>query len=175
MMHAFDLKIFYSLYNLSGHAAWSDWLIICVAEYIPYGIIMAVVCGAFFAWRSKRNKQALGYSLALFSGIVARGLAGVIRFFYHHARPFVTLHLTSLFPENSYSFPSGHAIFYFALAAGVYQVNKKFGRVLYVLAFFIGLARIAAGVHYPFDILAGAVFGILIAKVIFWLHKRYWK
>ena len=171
-MHALDLKIFYSLFNLSGYAPWSDWLIVCIAEYIPYAIIAAIAVAAFFSWRSKRNKEALGYSLALLSGFVARLVAGGIRFFYHHARPFVSLHLTPLFPENSYSFPSGHAIFYFALAAGVYQVNKKFGRVLYILAVFIGLARIAAGVHYPSDILAGAVLGILTTYTVCKLKDR---
>ena len=168
-MHALDLSIFYSLYHLSGHSMWSDWLIVCIAEYIPYVIIVAVVYAAYQAWRSKKKKEVLGYSLALLSGIVARGVAGLIRFFYHHPRPFVSLHLISLFPENSYSFPSGHAIFYFALASGVYQVNKRFGRILYGLAFLIGLARVAAGVHYPSDILAGAILGVLIAKTLFGL------
>lgn len=171
-MHVLDLRIFYTLYNLTGHAAWTDWFIIAIAEYIPNLMIAGVVYAIYKAWRSKRIIEAKGYALALMSGLLGRAITGIIRLFYHHLRPFVALHLTPLFPENSYSFPSGHAIFFFALAAGVYQVNKKFGRVLYVLAFFMGLARIAAGVHYPSDIVTGGILGVLIAKMCFWCIKK---
>ena len=67
------------------------------------------------------------------------------------------------------SFPSSHSIFVFAIATSLYLAGyKPLGIVLFILAIFIGFARVAAGVHYPSDILAGAFFGILAA----WLVQR---
>ncbi|MGC8651416.1 MAG: phosphatase PAP2 family protein, partial [Minisyncoccia bacterium] len=66
-------------------------------------------------------------------------------------------------PESGWSFPSGHATFFFALAAAVYLYNKKWGRGLFLAALIITLSRIIVGVHYPSDILGGMVIGMIVA------------
>jgi len=61
---------------------------------------------------------------------------------------------------SSYSFPSGHAATAFAAAAllnGLYAGRLRF---LYFLAFWVALSRVYIGVHYPADVLAGALLGI---------------
>jgi undecaprenyl-diphosphatase len=45
---------------------------------------------------------------------------------------------------------------------------RTLGIVLYILAIVVGIARISAGVHYPVDIIAGSLFGIIAA----WLVQR---
>lgn len=171
-MYSIDLSIFYSLFNLSGQAQWSDWLIVALAEYLPYLIMIAVAVAVFRAWQRELKSNVTGYILAIVSGGISRGIVELIRFFYHHPRPPVALGITSLFPETSYSFPSGHAVFFFGLAMGVYFINKRFGILLFILSIFIGLARISAGVHWPSDILGGAVLGILVSIVIFKLWNQ---
>lgn len=67
------------------------------------------------------------------------------------------------------SFPSSHTIFAFAIATSVCMAGyKKLGVFLYFLALLIGLSRIAAGVHYPSDVIGGMVLGIFAA----WLVQR---
>jgi undecaprenyl-diphosphatase len=62
------------------------------------------------------------------------------------------------------SFPSDHAVLFFALATGMYFVNRKLGILLYLHAFFvICLPRIFLGIHFPTDILGGALLGIALA------------
>src|SRR5690606_36219298 len=62
-----------------------------------------------------------------------------------------------------------HAALFFALATGVYFLNKRLGLValLYAL-FFICIPRIYLGLHYPSDIAAGALLGVL---VVVFVHK----
>jgi undecaprenyl-diphosphatase len=65
------------------------------------------------------------------------------------------------------SFPSDHAAMFFALAAGLWLVSSRLGAWVAVYSLLlVGLARIYLGLHYPTDIVAGALIGILIAAVL---------
>jgi undecaprenyl-diphosphatase len=60
-----------------------------------------------------------------------------------------------------------------ALATGMYLVNRKAGLFLYIYAFLcIGLPRLYLGIHYPSDLLAGALFGWAIAYSANWVALR---
>ncbi|MBZ5667066.1 MAG: phosphatase PAP2 family protein [Acidobacteriia bacterium] len=71
------------------------------------------------------------------------------------------------------SFPSDHAVLFFALATGVFLVSWKAGLILYTHAILvISLSRVYLGVHYPSDILAGALLGSGFACLGRWLKLR---
>ena len=80
-------------------------------------------------------------------------MVGMVRLLLHYA------------PGNG-SFTSSHAANHFGLAMFLYTVLKKyFGKwmlLFFVWAFFISYAQIYIGIHYPLDILGGAVFGCLV-------------
>ena len=61
------------------------------------------------------------------------------------------------------SFPSDHAIEWFLLATTLLFVSRRLGIFLYVyVSLTLCVARIYLGVHYPTDILAGALIGIAV-------------
>jgi undecaprenyl-diphosphatase len=67
------------------------------------------------------------------------------------------------------SFPSDHAVLFFTLATGVSFANRKAGLLLYLHAvFFVSLPLIFFGIHYPSDILAGAVLGCGFGYLAHW-------
>ena len=86
-------------------------------------------------------------------------------------RPFlVDPSIHALIQETDFSFPSGHATTFMALAVILFSINHKAGKLAFIAALIIGIARIFAGVHTPLDILAGYVLGgtfALIASHIF--------
>ena len=64
------------------------------------------------------------------------------------------------------SFPSGHTSSSFACAWVLSRLAPRLTVPLFALAALIGFSRIYVGVHYPLDVLAGAVFGILVATAL---------
>ena len=74
---------------------------------------------------------------------------------------------------RSRSFPSGHAAAAFAFATGAGRVLPLAGPPLVVLAGLVGYSRIHTGVHYPVDVLVGALCGVSMAELTgIWLDQR---
>lgn len=72
---------------------------------------------------------------------------------------------------GGYSFPSGHTFSSFNCAVILMLYNKKMGFLTIPLATLIGLSRIFLCVHYPTDVLAGAIIGSLVALAVFTLDR----
>lgn len=66
-------------------------------------------------------------------------------------------------PPKDYSFPSGHTLCGFLCSTIIYLYSPLFGTVAFVLAFMIAFSRLYLYVHYPSDVVFGAVFGVAIA------------
>jgi undecaprenyl-diphosphatase len=109
-----------------------------------------------------------------FGSALAYGFSTIIGNLKFRMRPFDALELNPIinveYPEKS--FPSDHASIAFALAFMVFLYNKKYGTILLVIAFLIAIGRILAGVHYFYDIIAGALVGIISAYIFYRFTKN---
>jgi undecaprenyl-diphosphatase len=142
-----------------------DGVGIFFANYLIYFLIL----GFLFLVLIENGSRRKWYRFAegALATLLSRGIVTeVIRYFYHHPRPFVFYGFVPLVPESSWSFPSGHMTFLFALAMAVWYANRKWGIIYFLLSFVVGIARIYAGVHWPLDILGGMVVGIACGIII---------
>lgn len=109
-------------------------------------------------------------------------LSTVLKYTINRPRPFVTYpEIEKLVGAGSPSFPSGHTSDAFALATSVSISYPKWYVIapLYTWAGAVGYSRMHLGVHYPSDVLAGAVLGTFSAYLSYkaseWLNQKHRK
>lgn len=76
-------------------------------------------------------------------------------------RPFVQLQncQSAIQPSDKFSMPSGHTAAAFLMASLIAHFYVEFASIAHLWAVMIGMSRVVLGVHYPSDILAGALLG----------------
>jgi undecaprenyl-diphosphatase len=172
-----DIGDFYFLNNLAGRSPVIDGLAVFFAAYLQYFVVAALFLFILLSNYSARKKIRV-FLVATISPLIATGIKYLIRFFYHRPRPFYSLNVHRLissgwfYSDKEWSFPSGHSLVFFAIATAVYKYNKKWGIGFFAAAILINICRIIVGVHYPSDIIAGAVIGIIVAEIIFYIAEK---
>ena len=106
-----------------------------------------------------------GMTLLVIPVGVATVISEVISRFYVRQRPFAVMGEIKLLVPHSADggMPSHHMVFMASVAFMVYNSNKWFGLILIGLSLISGIARISAGIHYPSDVLVGALLGGVLA------------
>ena len=116
-------------------------------------IVLAIVLAVL--WRRPWLALSVVASVA-----TADLLAGFIKLVVPRHRPFEHQIGPS---EKTHSFPSGHSATSFAAATALTYFAPRYRAAFYTLAALIALSRLYNGVHYPTDVVAGAVLGVLVA------------
>ena len=132
------------------------------------GMIWIAIGVLLLLFGLKNKKWRNGGFLVLFS-LAANFLACnvILKPLVDRTRPYDVLDYTPLIPPvGDPSFPSGHTSASFAAATAIYFINKKWGIAAYILAAVMGFSRLYLGVHFPTDVLAGALVGTAAAMAI---------
>lgn len=125
----------------------------------------------------KTRKLGATVVLALIGSTIVNNL--ILKNLVARIRPYEVIDgLKLIIPKQSdLSFPSGHAGASFAVATVIAGMTQKcYGYFAIILATLIALSRLYVGVHYPTDVLCGAIDGILIGlflvKMDFFHYKK---
>jgi undecaprenyl-diphosphatase len=164
-----DWSILHALNDfLRQHDAVEDPLVFYInISEVLFAATLAVI---FLAAQGRRWRDWRRASVAaVVSAGLALALAAVIGGLVDRARPFVAdpgqLHLFLAHSADA-SFPSDHATASFAIATAILLRKPRWGLVAIALAAILSVGRVAAGVHYPSDALAGAALGSAAALLL---------
>jgi undecaprenyl-diphosphatase len=159
--------IFKYLNNFAGQSQILDGAIVFCADTL--GIIL-LFCLILFLFSYEHKKQGF-YNIVVVLGaaFLAYVVAYILKNIYPSPRPFIALdNVHKLIDHGGIdSFPSGHATFFSAVATALYFYHKKIAFFYAIGALIIGLSRIIAGIHWPFDILGGYILGGIIAILVY--------
>ncbi len=109
-----------------------------------------------------RMRRQVGVLMALVGMALASWLVFVSNGLFFRDRPFIDLDVNLLFyrPTDS-SMPANSAAAFFGLSSAIWWVHRRTGMALLAVAGLHALLRVYAGVHYPSDVVVGALIGVV--------------
>jgi len=162
-------SLFTVIYGLAHRSTGLDQLIIFCATGLPWLVGLLVITTALilaFRERTISNGWTHRASFIILIPIATWVIAHVLKVFLNWSRPSLILsNVQPLFSADGATFPSGHATFFFALGFALYPFHPRLAIWVSMSAIVISLARVAAGVHFPGDILGGFVLAGLVTFI----------
>ncbi|WP_260288553.1 undecaprenyl-diphosphatase [Peribacillus aracenensis] len=141
-----------------------------IAEYMIFFLVLAVLMFLF----SRRNKNRIMVICAFITLVISELLAKIAGQFHSNNQPFAELPNVNRLVEKAVnnSFPSDHTIIFFSFCITFWLFKRGWGILWVILAVLVGISRIWVGVHYPADVLVGAIISIVSATIVYKIVLR---
>lgn len=169
-----DLWLF-RLGNAAGAAGWLDSFFLWLTAPPARGLIFLLLAAALAILGGRRGRAAI---LLIVLAVTIADLAGaqLLKPGLDRLRPcFALPEATLLLPRQAHSpsFPSNHAANAFAAAVVLFTVSRTLGIGGILVAGLIAYSRVYLGVHYPSDLLGGALLGLFISLALNRLYPEF--
>lgn len=148
-------------------------LFIFFAEYTVYCLMLVLL----FYWLTRKTENKLMVVSAVISFFIAEVAGKLIGLVYSHHQPFAVWSNVNKLIEKEVgnSFPSDHTIVFFSVCISIALFRRRFWYLWAALALLLSISRIYVGVHYPVDILVGAILGFVAAILVHkFVPKQKW-
>jgi undecaprenyl-diphosphatase len=147
-----------------------------VVPYLFYILYISLKTRSTFG-RSRLTAALWTIGISVCSAVLVEGIESILKTTIARVRPCHVLEgvrLLTLCPEG-YSMPSGHAISSFAFATPVFYLTRRYVPLAWRcyplgLAATVAFSRVYVGVHYPTDVIIGALLGGMIAMALSLLY-----
>ena len=177
-MNSFDWLILSFLNRFAQRSVTFDQFVVLLSinNLLKGGVVVGIIWWVWFENEDSRRKRETLLA-ALIASVPALVIAKILSVTMFRARPGYEARLLFRLPYDMQatdfnqlsSFPSDHAVLFFALATGIFFASRRAGWLAFIyVSGLICLPRIYLGLHYPTDVLAGAAIGMFPA----WLANR---
>lgn len=143
-----------------------------VLTYLGNGGFIWILAAVLLLCNKKYRKVGfMTLGALLLSAVLANE---VLKNMVQRVRPSAAIPAANLLISKpfTYSFPSGHAASSFAAAGVLAKYFKKYAAAFFGLASLIAFSRLYLYVHYPTDVLAGLILGLICSRIIIYIYNR---
>lgn len=165
-----NIDTFRAINDLGKQYSSLNSTMVFLAEYMVYFLCLIIII--YWFTQSRKNKMMIIQAMVAF--VIAEIIGKLAGKFHLNYQPFAVLPDVNKLVDHAVdnSFPSDHTILFFSICFSFWLVHKKTGSLLLTLAFCVAISRIWVGVHYPFDVITGALIGIISALFSYWLTPK---
>jgi undecaprenyl-diphosphatase len=156
--------------NMHGHIM--DRAMVIITTLGNGGIIWIMIAILLMSNKKYRNIGFMALVALILSTVLGEG---ILKHVIQRIRPSADIPAVNLLISKplSYSFPSGHTTSSFAVAGVLAKYFKDYALEFFSLASVIAFSRLYLYVHYPTDVLAGIVLGLICSKVTIYIFDRF--
>ncbi len=163
------------------HAPWLDPVMLFLTQTWAWIPLYALLI--YFIIKIYKKRSWIPLTGAALTVLFADRLtSGLMKPFFARPRPSHepdmagVLHLVNGYKGSEFGFVSGHAANSFGVALFVWLILRDHyphSAWLFAWAAFMSYTRLYLGVHYPGDILGGALTGLMCAGIVYWSIKKH--
>lgn len=167
----FNIDVFRAINDLGKQYSFLNSAMVFLAEYMVY--ILGLIIIAYWFTGSRKGRMRVIQAMIAF--VIAEVIGKIAGKLYFNYQPFAVLPDVNKLVDHAVdnSFPSDHTILFFSICFSFWLVRKKKGWLWLILAFCVAISRIWVGVHYPFDVVIGALIGCITALFAYWFVPRF--
>lgn len=145
-----------------------------VAFYVAEYTVFVLALSALLYWFTRKNENRIMVVCASVTFAVAELFGKIAGSLHMNHQPFAELADVNQLVQKAVdnSFPSDHTILFFSFCMTFWLFKKKTGPLWMLLAVCVGISRIWVGVHYPADVIVGALISIGSALAVFMIVPR---
>jgi membrane-associated phospholipid phosphatase len=165
MVQAFQAPV---IYTVMRRLTWAGSVLVLLA--LAAGLLL---------WGIRRKQAAVQTAgwIGIAALVVSHTVALAIKHLIGRPRPDImdtgAIHFGPSLERGYDSFPSGHAVSAFTMAAVLASAYPRWRVIWYGAAGLVAFTRVYLDVHFVSDVAAGGILGVLVVKTVLHYHRRY--
>ncbi len=174
-LQAIDLALFRFVHLGLKNPAF-DWIMPLFSSH-PLFVPILIALGIGLLWKGGARARLLVFFLVLVLAVGDGLILNPLKHFLARPRPFLVVADSQLLVGrgHSASMPSAHAGNWFSAGMVIYVLYGRRVWFLVPVALMVCFSRVYLGVHYPGDVLAGAIIGLGYAALMLWMCEATWR
>ncbi|MEB5687271.1 undecaprenyl-diphosphatase [Mammaliicoccus lentus] len=162
-----NIELFRMFNDLGKEVMFLNPIMIFFAKYMKYFLLFGII----MYWFTRERENRIMIISSMFAFVVAEVFGAIAGAIHSNNQPFAELSNVNQLIGHAIdnSFPSDHAIEFFSICITFLLFKKNLRYVWLAIAILVSISRVWVGVHYPADILVGAILGIIGAALCYWI------